>query len=179
MTREPTTEELYEIMCDGSVIPLSEVKAYPDGHIFEQARCHVGPRDPDCTARLEIGNSDMMNELVMIREEDPLARRKTSEEFPFMLIPRRLPNVYNAAYRSPTNMAKRSYNPAFMHPSDLARLGLRSGDLVTIRSRNGAITGSSRRTPTCAPGWSRLPTASVAIPAIRPIRGVTAPTSIC
>jgi anaerobic selenocysteine-containing dehydrogenase len=58
-----------------------------------------------------------------------------------MLIPRRLPNVYNAAYRSPTNMTKRSYNPAFMHPNDLARLGLRSGDLVTIRSRNGEITG--------------------------------------
>ena len=43
--------------------------------------------------------------------------------------------------RAPGNLAKRSYNPAFMHPDDLARLGLRSGDLVTIRSRNGAITG--------------------------------------
>ena len=73
--------------------------------------------------------------------EDPLARRKTSADYPFMLIPRRMQNVYNAAYRAPVNMAKRSYNPAFMHPSDLEQLGLRNGDLVTIRSRNGAITG--------------------------------------
>jgi anaerobic selenocysteine-containing dehydrogenase len=34
-----------------------------------------------------------------------------------------------------------SDNPAFMHPSDLARLGLQSGDLVSIQSSNGEIVG--------------------------------------
>jgi len=141
MSNEPTTEELYEIMTHGSVVPLSEIKKHPNGHIFEEARVGVGPRDPDHTARLEVGNADMMALLREIRAEDPLARRKTSADYPFMLIPRRMQNVYNAAYRAPGNFAKRSYNPAFMHPDDLAKLGLRSGDLVTIRSRNGAITG--------------------------------------
>jgi anaerobic selenocysteine-containing dehydrogenase len=34
-----------------------------------------------------------------------------------------------------------SDNPAFMHPSNLARLGPQSGDLVSIQSRNEEVVG--------------------------------------
>jgi anaerobic selenocysteine-containing dehydrogenase len=44
-------------------------------------------------------------------------------------------------------MRARSYNPAFMNPADLERLGLAPGDLVEIRSRHGRIVGVVERDP--------------------------------
>ena len=49
-------------------------------------------------------------------------------------------NVTNAAYR-PTRPVQKPYNPAFMNPADLERLGIQSGGVVEIRSRHGMITG--------------------------------------
>src|SRR5690606_30795440 len=67
MAREPSTDELYEMMCEGSVVPLSTVKEYPNGHLFDEARRVVGPRDNDCEARLELANPVMLKELAEIR----------------------------------------------------------------------------------------------------------------
>ena len=140
MEHEPTTDDLYEYMCAGSAVPLSEVKKYPNGHIFDQAREFVGPRDPDCADRLDLANSTMLAELATVRTEDIAARRKTDANFPFLLIPRRMQNTTNAAYRPP-NLLRKPYNPAFMNPADLEHLGIQSGGVVEIRSRHGVITG--------------------------------------
>ncbi len=140
MEHEPTTDDLYEYLCKGSAVALSEVKKYPDGHIFDEAREMVGPRDPDCTARLELANTTMISELATVRSEDVSARRRLNQDFPFLLIPRRMQNVTNAAYRPP-GVLRTPYNPLFMNPLDLDQLSLRNGDLVEIRSRNGRIAG--------------------------------------
>src|SRR5690606_37996731 len=110
----------------------------PDGHVFEAARQRVKPRDPQCTARLELGNADMLRELGKVAREDPAARRKTDAEFPYLLIPGRLQNATNTFARAP-GVLKWRYNPAFMHPLDLAELGLMPGDEVRIRSRHGRV----------------------------------------
>jgi anaerobic selenocysteine-containing dehydrogenase len=47
MENKPTTDELYEMLCAGSRIPLSEVKKYPHGHIFSDESIRVLPRDED------------------------------------------------------------------------------------------------------------------------------------
>src|SRR5262249_8528710 len=41
----------------------------------------------------------------------------------------------------PGLMRGRHYNPAFMHPDDLARLGIAAGEQVEIRSEYDTITG--------------------------------------
>jgi anaerobic selenocysteine-containing dehydrogenase len=38
-------------------------------------------------------------------------------------------------------MRGRTYNPAFMHPADLAELGMEPGDTVEIRSAHDAVVG--------------------------------------
>ena len=38
-------------------------------------------------------------------------------------------------------MGNRRYNPAFLHPEDMAELGLDSGDLVQIESDFAAVVG--------------------------------------
>ena len=47
LTREPTTDELFEAITQGSRIPLAEVKRHPHGHVFEAASQRVEKRDPD------------------------------------------------------------------------------------------------------------------------------------
>jgi len=138
MDNEPTTAEIYDLMCDGSAVPLDQIRKYPNGHIFEEARRRVEPREPGCPHRLELANPDMLRELQKVGEESPMERRKTDDQFRFLLIPSRLQNSTNTFSRPP-GILKWSYNPAFMNPEDMIELGLGSGDEVRIRSRYGAV----------------------------------------
>ena len=97
------------------------------------------PRDADCEDRLDVGNAHMLAELAEVGAEDFETRRQ-SAGYPFLLVPRRSYNFLNSSFRTNPKVAGRKpYNPAFMHPSDLAHLGLTSGDVVTIRSEHDAI----------------------------------------
>ncbi len=140
MEHEPSTDDIYEDLVKGSAVALSEIKKYPNGHIFDEAREIVGPRDPECSARLDLSNAAMLDELAKVRAENVGNRRKTNEDFPFLLIPRRMQNVTNAAYRPP-GLLRSPYNPVFMNPADLRRLDIRSGDVVEVRSRHGMVIG--------------------------------------
>ena len=63
-------------------------------------------------------------------------------ELPFLLVPRRENRVINSTGRTiPGLMRGRTWNPAFLHPSDLAALGLAPGDAVEIRSEHDAVVG--------------------------------------
>ena len=139
MQNKPSTDEIYEIICRPARIPLSEVKTYPHGHVFEEVEEVVQPRDADCEDRLDVGNAHMLAELAEVGAEDFETRRQ-SAGYPFLLVPRRSYNFLNSSFRTNPKVAGRKpYNPAFMHPSDLAHLGLTSGDVVTIRSEHDAI----------------------------------------
>jgi anaerobic selenocysteine-containing dehydrogenase len=138
---EPTTDDIYEWMCAGSRIPLAEVKRYPEGHVFEEAREIVQPRRPECTDRLEIGNPDMLDELAAIRAEEVTQAHGAEDGQPLLLIPRRMQNVTNAHRERSRESLHIVINPAFMNPSDMAAHGVRADDLISIKSRHGEITG--------------------------------------
>ena len=157
MAREPTTDDLYDMMCEGSAVPLATVKQYPSGHLFDEARRVVGPRDPACAARLELANPAMLAELAEVRGESVAARRKTDADYPFLFISRRIQNSTNAVSSTDRSVLQKPYNPAYMHPDDLTRLGLASGDRVEIRSRHGAITGFVEAEGDLRPGVVSIP----------------------
>ncbi len=140
MVDEPTTDDLYELMCHDSAVPLSRVKQFAHGAIFEEAREIVRPRDRECTSRLQLADTHMMSELRSVRGEEISARRKTDAEYPFLLISRRMQTSNSSGIR-PVATAKVTYNPAFMHPDDLQDLSLTAGDRVAISSRYGSIIG--------------------------------------
>ena len=99
MINEPRTEDIYASMAEGSAVPLERIKQYPNGNVFEDARIHVGPRDPACTDRMMLANETMVGELGEMAAEDIEARRGTSEEYPLLLIPKRMQNVTNGTIR--------------------------------------------------------------------------------
>jgi anaerobic selenocysteine-containing dehydrogenase len=141
MENKPSTDELFELLTAGSRIPLSEVKRHPDGALFGE-RILAEPREPDCEERLDVGNGDMIAELAAVLGE-PTAAQKGGAAYPYRMVSRRLANVYNSSGRDLASlMPKRGgHNPAFMHPEDLAALGLTDGDRVALESRHGSIEG--------------------------------------
>jgi anaerobic selenocysteine-containing dehydrogenase len=141
MRRKPTSEELLEVLAQGSRVPLADVKKHPHGALFPDPPVHVAPAEPGHTGRLDVGNAEMLHELAQI-EARLGGAPGLDARFPYRLIARRDMKAYNSSRPMPaTGSGGHGYNPAFMHPRDLARLGLASGDLVRIRSDHAEILG--------------------------------------
>jgi anaerobic selenocysteine-containing dehydrogenase len=83
----------------------------------------------------------MMRDLKEIAAELESIRREmtTSDHGELRLIPRRVQHAYNSSHRDPATNHGKPYNPAFIHPHDVSRLGLVSGDIVEISSARASI----------------------------------------
>jgi anaerobic selenocysteine-containing dehydrogenase len=137
-----TTEGLYEKICENGRISLDEVRRHPHGHIFEVNEI-VQPKDPGCTARLDVGSEHMMDELDQVFAFD-FETENADSRYPFRLVSRRSNNFLNSAGQNLVGTklnGGRPHNPLFLHPEDLAEIGLRSGDSVTIASSHDSIPG--------------------------------------
>lgn len=144
MERKPTSEEMIELLCVGSRIPLAEVKRHPFGHVFDDPPVLAKPRDADSNVRLDVGAPELMRELAEVRDERfyDHAGYEAEPVYSHRLVSRRMHNVYNSSGRQLEKLTRRySYNPAFMNPDDLEALGLASGDIVEIRSADGEVLG--------------------------------------
>ncbi len=146
MDRLPSGDEVLDGLTHGARVPLDEVRRYPHGHVFDDIDVRVAPADDDASDRLDVGNADMMRELGEIRRGE--ATRPRDADYPFSLISRRLPNVYNSTGQDFARLnARKPWNPAFLHPEDLEALGLAKGDLVEIHSARATILGVAEPAP--------------------------------
>lgn len=150
MNTKPSTDSLFELLTRGSRIPLSEVRKYPKGHIFDGPSILVLPKDEGHDERLDVGNPFMIEELGELRS-DPLiegAGYKSGEIFTHRLVSRRMHEVYNSSGRDIPALARNGlYNPAYMNPADLKKLDLSSGDMVRITSDHSSILGIVEEAP--------------------------------
>jgi anaerobic selenocysteine-containing dehydrogenase len=143
MEHKPTEDELIEqLMCDPR-IPLDEIKRHPHGAIFSEPAVFVEPKDPGWEGKLDVGNVQMLADLA---EEAARGTGDIStwadERFPFRLISRRVMSRYNSSGHAITRLeALDDHNPLFVHPDDLAQLGIESGTVVEITSGAGTILG--------------------------------------
>lgn len=60
--------------------------------------------------------------------------------------------MFNSWLNDGSGTRGRRDNPAYLHPDDLARLGLTAGDTVEIRSAHGAVLATVERDPDLLPG---------------------------
>ncbi len=132
---EDTLSVLEKILPDTKV-PLRRIAQFEGGHIFHEAEAVVGPPIPGLDGKLCIAPEDAIAELARVAEEpDPLA-----SEFTHLLVVRRLKHVANSVGRDfPKSMEVSRHNAAYLHPDDLAQLGVREGALVEIASAEGCI----------------------------------------
>ena len=155
MTQPPQTDELLEMLCAGSRIPLDEVKRYPHGHIFDDPSITVLPKAEDCEERLDIGHPEMIEELDEVRAEAFNAHAGYADEdtYTHRLVSRRLNDVYNSSGRDiPRLVRNHRYNPAYMNPDDIDALGLTDGDVVEISSERATILGVVESAADLRPG---------------------------
>ncbi len=155
MNSKPTTDELFELLCKGSRIPLDEVKNHPHGHIWKDPSIRVLPKLPDWPEKLDIGNAHMMSELRAVRAEPVTGHGGYVPELAFThrLVSRRMNEVYNSSGRDiPKLVRNHRYNPAYMNPGDLDALGLHAGDVVEISSDHATILGVVEAAPDVRPG---------------------------
>jgi anaerobic selenocysteine-containing dehydrogenase len=146
MEKKPTTDQIYAQLFASSRVPLDEVKRHPHGRIFADPPIVVAPADPANRDRLDVGNAEMLGELAGIAREG--ARAAEVRGRPFRLVSRRMPNVYNSSGRDIEALTRgRLYNPAYLHPDDLAALGLAPGDTVRIASDHASILGIAEAAP--------------------------------
>ncbi len=145
MQNAPTTDEVFERLAEGSRVPLAEVKCHPHGGLFPTESVRVAPRDPQCEAMLELGDRTMLGELECVLNE---ADDGPDERRPFRLLSRRLPDVYNSSgHDLRAHRSGRRHNPAFMHPGDLERLGIKTDEIVRITSDHGSLLAVTEAAP--------------------------------
>ena len=147
---QPTTEELIELLVDGSRIPLDRVKAEAGGATFTEDLPVVGPVPEWADGRLDVGHPEMLAALVSQLHRS--STEKADSGYPFRLICRRNNHTYNTSANIEATNRGVYYNPAFMHPDDLAELGITSGSVVRIRSSLAAIDAITEADPSLRRG---------------------------
>ena len=135
MAVKPTTDAVLALLCEGSRVPLDEVRTHEGGAIFTGEPVFVDAPD-DAPHRFDLAAPEMMADLAA-----EAARPLQSGPREFSLLCRRMMHVYNSSFVGALPPSARTYNPVFLHPDDMARLGLEEGDTVDVVSDRGAITG--------------------------------------
>jgi anaerobic selenocysteine-containing dehydrogenase len=140
MERRPTNDELFEILTRDARVSLAEVKRHSHGAFFSDESLRVAERAPEWEGRLEVGNAEMMSDLGDVAAS--LGEEVEANGYPYRLVVRRMIHTFNSSGQDLEKLRTRwTYNPAFMHPEDLDREGLDTGDLVEIASPSGRILG--------------------------------------
>lgn len=136
MSRKPHGDAVWDIIMKGSPVPFEQVRTKARrGHVFDVPEQRVAAKPAGWTGRLDIGNAVMMAELTALA-----AAVAVATDFRFLVISRRLHDVLNSCWHdNPTLRRRAPYNPAYFNPDDLARLKLKSGDVVEIDSARSSI----------------------------------------
>lgn len=156
----PTTEELLAILLRHAQVPFETLRRFPQGRIFDIPEQYVAPALPGQHARLAVAPYDIVSELLTVAAT-PSARAG----FTHRLAVRRMRELMNTVGMDlPDIRKRRPYNPAWMHPDDLAAMGIGAGASIEIRSANGAIVAIAEPDATLRPGvvslshcWGGLP----------------------
>jgi anaerobic selenocysteine-containing dehydrogenase len=133
-----TTDELLEILSAGSRVSLGVVRDSDRGSFYVDECIRVRDKDADWSGKFDVGNDRMLAALAEIAESG-MPSADSDVYYNFRLICRRENHVYNTSYNFPATNRGKPYNPAFIHPDDLASLGLRPGDLADVTSSRGNI----------------------------------------
>jgi anaerobic selenocysteine-containing dehydrogenase len=144
-----TLDDLLDHLYRNSRVPLGEVRRQPAGAVFDAETVLVEPADPGHTGRFDVGNAELLAELADAAERvwwphDP-AR-------PFRMLCRRHVGALNSSGLDLPKMRRTPYNPAFLHPDDLADLGLAPGDAARLESDRGAVLAVVDADPTLRRG---------------------------
>ncbi|MBA4045555.1 MAG: hypothetical protein C0471_14205 [Erythrobacter sp.] len=142
MDRKPSKQEFLDLMVAGSLMKPSDVRRDCQANggaamIYPEVHPKVEPLDETEFHRFDLAVGAMPAEILKYAD-NPAAR----EGFDFRLISRRSKTRFNSIGHPLKKLQeKTTTNPAFIHPDDIAALGLEEGGLVAITSPHATIHG--------------------------------------
>jgi len=155
MENPPTTDDLIEIILEGTSHTLAELKAKPHGAHATMEQEFVLPADDGADGRFDPLPADVAGELQSFIAEDsgPGRWRRDGRSFTHLLASRRMRDLFNSNGRFvDTVRARTPSNPAFLHPSEFAALGIRPGDKIEIESAHGRVVAVTEEDAALRPG---------------------------
>lgn len=160
MTVPPLTEDLLALRLKGGRISLAELKTFPHGKMFDVDP--VAAPETDNGHRFDLMPGDVAEELLQFRNFAGLGTRsangKSVEARRFLLSVRRMPNINcSVGTHVDTFRVRTPTNPLYMHPLDLAELGLEPQSKVEVRSDSGAVVATLEADETMRRGVVSLP----------------------
>jgi len=165
MDTPPESRALMERLTRQREVPFEELWNAPRGMLFPERRRPVEPARPGHSARMSLMPDDVAEELRQFAQEQPRAANESASGFTHMLASRRMRDAMNSLHHEAPTLTKRHrYNPAFIHPGDIAALGLKDGERVRIVSDHGRIDAVLESDDTLRSGviqmthsWGALP----------------------
>ncbi|HSW20705.1 MAG TPA: molybdopterin-dependent oxidoreductase [Ramlibacter sp.] len=151
MSEPPTVDQLVDWACADARVPLAEVKSHPHGKVWDMDHVKVQPREPGCTAMLQLADPMMMDELRALAKED--AAPQADPALPLRFISRRVNSFMNSVGQQlPSLTGGELHAPAAMHPSDMGPLGITDGALIHVRSAHGEMVARVKSDGSLRPG---------------------------
>lgn len=159
MDERPSDLAINRRLYRDSTVPFEEIMRHPSGHMFSPADMFVTEGDPANAARFQVAPGDVVAELAA------LSREAAAESgYSHRLAVRRTREVFNTMLQFPSARRRRGHNPAFLHPDDLAAMGLEEGAKVRLSSAHGSVGAWVAADPDLRPGvvslshgWGGLP----------------------
>lgn len=147
MVNKPSKYDILEKMTVGSRVPLEQIYAREGGHVYDLPDVIIEPADPASKGLMDLFPAGLAEEIAgATADADRSLRLKT--EYPFLLISRRMKNVFNSTGPELSFLAsKGTTNPAYINPEDLAALNIADGEVISIRSSRGEIPAVAESSP--------------------------------
>jgi len=146
----PTDDEVLDLVYANSRVPLAEIREN-NGKVLEQHAITVTAADDDAGGRFLIALEDHMAELIAVFGQSTSAELMSGYDpdvHTFRLISRRLKTHLNSlGGEMPGLNSKNPTNYAYMHPTDMADLGIVDDGLVRIASPHAELIGVAMSAP--------------------------------
>lgn len=156
LSERPTKAQVLECALPTPRVPWSEIRRQPGGHIFEEVNVRVEAAKPGADTRMNVAPEGIAEELGEVRAEAfslGAGYGDARDAYTHRLISRRMRQVYNSSGHQLSKLREKgTTNPAFIHPDDLAQMGIATGDVIEIRSAHAAILGVAMAADDVRPG---------------------------
>jgi anaerobic selenocysteine-containing dehydrogenase len=139
----PSKETFLDLMTAGCLVKPSQVRADSVAGapvIYDELHPRVEAADPGEAYRFDLSQGDMPGQLKRYGRDEARAAG-----FGFRLISRRSKTRFNSIGHPLAKLrAKTTTNPAYIHPADMAELGVAEGSIVEITSPHASIHGVAK-----------------------------------
>jgi anaerobic selenocysteine-containing dehydrogenase len=149
MGERPSSETLLQLSMRNASLSLDELKRQPNGISWHPEQVSlVQPARPEADGRFTVAPEDVLQEIAAVLAEAPRADAPRDEGFGFRLAVRRSRDLNGSiGHQTPSVRQRNPYNPLYMNPDDMARLGISPGDWVDVSSASGRISAIAASDP--------------------------------